>query len=62
MADALARVGPPPVQAAEPVSTAIAAALRELADVEAALRGAAACAETADHGAEDALRRASAAW
>lgn len=57
MADALARLGPPPLQAAEPVTTAVAAAGRELAEIAAALRGAAASAETADRGAADALGR-----
>jgi hypothetical protein len=62
MADALARLGSPPAQAAEAVNTAIAAARRELTDIAAALRGAAIAADTADRGAQDALHRLWAAW
>jgi hypothetical protein len=58
MADALARLGRPPRGAAELVGVAVTRARRELAEVEAALRAAAASAEAADHAAGDALRRA----
>jgi hypothetical protein len=58
MADALARLGRPPRGAAELVGAAVTRARRELAEIEAALRAAAASAEAADHAAGDALRRA----
>ncbi len=57
MADALARLGRAPGSVAEPIDTAVTRARRELAEVEAALRAAAATAEMADRAAEDALRR-----
>jgi hypothetical protein len=58
MADALARLDRPLGGAAELVGMAVTRARRELAEIEAALRAAAASAEAADHAAEDALRRA----
>lgn len=58
MAGALARLGRASGPAAEPVDSAVMRARRELAEVEAALRGAAAAAETADRAAADALRQA----
>jgi hypothetical protein len=56
MAEALATLGRAPGQAAEPVDTAVTCARRELAEIEAALRGAAAAVEAAEHAAEEALR------
>jgi adenylosuccinate lyase len=58
MAEALAKLGRAPGQAAEPVDAAVTRARWELAEIEAALRGAAAVVEAAEHAAEDALRRA----
>ena len=58
MAEALTKLGRAPGPAAEPVDTAVTRARRELAEIEAALRGAAAAVEAAEHAAEDALRRA----
>jgi hypothetical protein len=58
MAEALAELGRAPGPAAEPVDTAVTRARRELAEVEAALRSAAAVVDAAEHAAEHALRRA----
>ena len=58
MAEALAKLGRAPGQAAEPVDAAVTRARRELAEIEAALRSAAAAVEAAEHVAENALRRA----
>ena len=58
MAEALATLGRTPGAVAEPVDTAVTRARRELADIEAALRSAAAAVEAAEHVAENALRRA----
>ena len=57
MAEALERLGRAPGPAAEPVDTAVTRARRELAEIEAALRGAAVVVESAERAAEDALRR-----
>jgi hypothetical protein len=57
MAEALAKLGRAPGPAAEPIDTAVTRARRELAEIEAALRGAAAAVEAAERAAEDALRR-----
>jgi RecA/RadA recombinase len=58
MADALARLGRAPGPAAEAVDSVVARARRELAEIETALRDAAATAEAADRAAADAVRRA----
>jgi hypothetical protein len=58
MADKLARLDRPPGAVADPVDTAIRRARRELVEIEAALRGAAASTEAAESEAEEALRRA----
>ena len=58
MAEALAKLERAPGPAAEPVDTAVTRARRELTEIEAALRGAAAAVEAAEHTAVDALRRA----
>jgi hypothetical protein len=57
MAEALAKLGRAPGLAADPVDTAVTRARRELAEIEAALHGAAGVVEAAERAAEDALRR-----
>jgi hypothetical protein len=57
MTEALAKLGRAPGPAAEPIDTAVTRARRELAEIEAALRSAAAVVEAAERAAEDALRR-----
>jgi hypothetical protein len=57
MAEALARPGRAPGPAADLVDIAVMRARRELAEVEVALRTAAATAEAAEHAAEVALGR-----
>ena len=57
MADALARLGRAPGPSAEPIATSVTGARHKLAEIEAALRGAAAAAEAADRAVEDTIRR-----
>lgn len=57
LAHALEALGPAPGPAAERIDTVVRRARRELAEIEAALRGVAADAEAADEAAVDALRR-----
>jgi hypothetical protein len=57
LAGALAALGRPPGAAAEHIDTARLRALRELAEIEAALRGAAADADAADRAAEATMAR-----
>lgn len=58
LAGVLEALGPAPDTRAERVDAVVLRARRELAEVEAALRGAATMAEAADHAAAAALHRA----
>ena len=58
MAEALAKLGPAPGPAAEPLDAAVTRARQEFAEIEAALRSAAAAADAAEYAAGEALRRA----